>query len=593
MKYKISLVAFFLCLCLFLVPLSALAVEGEGVESEGAEDDSLKGGVAVDITKSCTIRAEGFYSTDRLTDGKCAAGAYSYGASGVKITATEPIGSLYIVFNTATEGYKISSGASTRGYGESGFLHEFVDVSADFGETDEITLAFSASRNISEIYVFSEGARPDWVQVWQEPTDRADLLLFSSHSDDDQLYFAGLIPLYVARGYNVQVAYFTYHPDDYVRRHELLCGLWEAGCRNYPIYDLEIPDFRIDDYALTMAEFERRGFSRESIEDYIISVIRRTHPLVLVTHEPEGEYGHGMHIALSALIRETASYSADRTKYPESAKKYGLWEVQKIYLHDYDENKITLPIDTPLDYFGGRTAFGVSQDAFRHHTSQHYYSLTSWLYGSEAYPITRSSQIYTDNPSYFGLFSSRVGDDKNKNDIFENLLSYAEAERSGKAYPTGAGLLAESYESEIAELVSSLEASKAETEAARKKIKELEDTILSLGADSEEARRELEGKLEAELAKVAELESKISVANATLATLKAELELLKSDKNTLEGEREELGGKIEQLRGEADALRASVVVLSVLTAVFALVAIASIAMIAMQSRRRSIRRRSK
>ena len=90
MKIKTKIFSLFLTLCLCLVPLSAFAVEGEGVESEGAENDSLTGAVAVDITKNCTVTSEGFYSTDRLTDGKCAAGAYSYGASGVKITATEP-----------------------------------------------------------------------------------------------------------------------------------------------------------------------------------------------------------------------------------------------------------------------------------------------------------------------------------------------------------------------------------------------------------------------------------------------------------------------------------------------------------------------
>lgn len=555
------------------------------------------GGVARDITKNSDILTSGFYYPGLMTDGEEAGGSYSLGSAYVTLTATEDIGALYISFNTADEEYTVWCGNESVLVGGEGFLHEYIDIGSIFGSTKSVKLSFSSERSISEIRVLSVGERPDFVQVWNEPTENADLLLFSSHSDDDQLYFAGLIPLYVSRGYNVQVAYFTYHPDTPVRRHELLNGLWAAGCRNYPIYDTTIPDFRIDNYESTMAEFDRRGFSREMLEEYIVSTVRRTHPLVLVTHEPEGEYGHGMHIALSALIRELLPALGDRTKYTDSAKQYGIWKVQKTYLHDYEEGKITLPIDTPLDYFGGRSAFAVSQDAFRLHTSQHYYSLTSWLYGSEAYPITKSSQITTDNPSYFGLFESLVGEDKNKNDMFENLLSYSEAEKQGTPYPSGHALLAESYESE-------LDALKDRAEAAESALSTATEKIGSLEAELAKALEKI-GTLEAELEAIeggegySKLEAELEAERGRVSSLEGELEALRAEKEALEAELSDAKAKLEAFEdgqgaddGELDRSRVLIIFLSTLVAILIILLIVVIIILSIP-RNKPRRRRPK
>lgn len=51
--------------------------------------------------------------------------------------------------------------------------------------------------------------------------------------------------------------------------------------------------------------------------------------------------------------------------YPDSASKYGLWDVPKAYYHLYGDNTITLDVDTPLDKLGSRTSVQVLQDAFK------------------------------------------------------------------------------------------------------------------------------------------------------------------------------------------------------------------------------------
>lgn len=382
---------------------------------------------ASNITSKTNISQEGFSSFSRLTDGQSSSGAICENGGTLTLHAKEPIGSIYILFNSDPTEWKITSSDSSYTGGKNGFLHEYIDISEIFGLTSDIKLEFDGYFSISELYIFSCGDKQDWVQIWNEPCENADLLLYSAHSDDDQLFFAGLIPLYVSKGYRVQVAYLTYHPESVRRRHELLDGLWTAGTRYYPIYE-KFDDFLIESLDGTIDYYERLGTSYEELENFVIETTRRTKPLVVVTHDINGEYKHGMHMLLSKLVCDSVQICPDETKYPASASKYGTWTVQKTYIHLYGENKIVLDIDTPLEYFGGKTAFQVSQQAFLKHYSQSDTWFYPWLLGKNGRKITSSKQISKYNPAYYGLYDSAVGSDTKKNDMFENIVTYSECE---------------------------------------------------------------------------------------------------------------------------------------------------------------------
>ena len=89
--------------------------------------------------------------------------------------------------------------------------------------------------------------------------------------------------------------------------------------------------------------------------------------------------------------------------YPDSASKYGLWDVPKAYYHLYGDNTITLDVDTPLDKLGSRTSVQVLQDAFKKHVSQISYSFNMLDSG---YAITFNGQFDTRS---FGLYRTLVG----------------------------------------------------------------------------------------------------------------------------------------------------------------------------------------
>lgn len=339
----------------------------------------------------------------------------------ITVTCETPVDSLYLIFYDKTADLTLRAGETEKTVAAP-FLRQFISVSDLFGAPQsELVLSFSKNVGMLELYGFSEKV-PSWVQIWQEPCEKADLCLMTTHADDEQLFFAGVLPYYAGeKGFEVQVIYFTDHVNTPLRRHELLRGLWTVGVEHYPVIS-SFPDLYSKDGAKAKSQLRAKGFSYEELVGFQVEMLRRFKPLVVVGHDPKGEYGHGQHIVNSATLQEAVRISADKEAYPESAERYGVWDVPKTYLHLLKDNPITMNWDVPLEHFGGKTAFQVTQDGFACHQSQHKYWFYRWLYGNGS--ITRASQITTFSPCNYGLFRSLVGEDVEKNDFFENQLSY-------------------------------------------------------------------------------------------------------------------------------------------------------------------------
>ena len=419
MKRKLIILA----LCLMLVFAAALAVSAEETA------------VAQDLRKSTTISGSGYDGFKFLLDGNIETYKKSSGNVTIKLQNEAGIGSLYILFNKEYGKYTITNNETGDEItaGQYNFLHEYIDLESAFGSCPtSVTLTFrNGAVRLSEIYVLSSGKAPDYVQTWELPLEgKTDILLLSTHGDDEQLFFAGLLPYYTQeRGYNVQVVYMTSHQlDTLTRTHEMLNGLWAVGVRNYPVFG-PFEDFLRETLNETYKEYAARGVSKTDIQEFVITQLRRFKPQVVVGHDINGEYYHGMHMVYTDSLIKVLELANDPTQFTDSAEKYGVWDVPKTYLHLYDQNKIVMDYDTPLESWDGLTAFEVTQKyGFTCHKSQHWTWFYRWIYGS-GIEITKASQIKTYNPCLFGLYRSTVGEDVRKNDFMENIVSYGEQER--------------------------------------------------------------------------------------------------------------------------------------------------------------------
>lgn len=255
---------------------------------------------------------------------------------------------------------------------------------------------------LAELRFYGKGQLPDDVQTWQM-TEKADMLIISGHPDDELLWYGGTIPVYAGeRRLHVQLVYFTH--GDYWRENELLDGLWMCGVRDYPIIG-EFPDNRTESAADI---FRNWGGGKKTVFPWLIEIIRRLKPEVVLTHDIAGEYGHGVHrVAASAAIN-CFTLAADETFAPESAAAYGVWQVKKLYVHMYRENTIRMDWDQPLAVFGGKTGMEVSNAALQCHKSQQ----PIGFYAAYHAPYDCRD---------FGLYATTVGPDVLKNDFLENI----------------------------------------------------------------------------------------------------------------------------------------------------------------------------
>ncbi len=254
---------------------------------------------------------------------------------------------------------------------------------------------------IAELTLYSAGELPDGIYDWQPPVQKADLLVVSAHCDDELLFFGGTIPYYAGeRGLAVQVAYMA--NGERARVDEALSGLWHCGVRNAPVF-LPLPDI----YTETLRDALIR-WGEDTTLDTLVSLIRRFEPEVIVTHDLNGEYGHGAHMATAYCMQEALPLAADAAAYPDSLKQYGVWQTQKLYLHLYAENAITMDWNISLDAFDGKSALEVANEAYHMHVSQLEYHRNIYSAGD------LSSAEY-------GLAYTAVGADEAKNDFFEHI----------------------------------------------------------------------------------------------------------------------------------------------------------------------------
>lgn len=407
-----------LLLSLLLLPVNASAEE------------------AADITNTTEFSGTGYTSFNFLKDKMLGNYQNSNGNAQIQLVNPDGMGGLYLLFDLEYGEYTVTDNGTGKSVtaGSHGMLHEFLDLSTLFGrEPTSVTLHFTKGKvRLSEIYVFSKGPTPSHVQRWDAPLDgKADLVLFATHGDDDQLYFAGLLPYYTkGRDCAVQVVYLTDHRNlTNGRTHEMLNGLWGVGVTAYPVFG-RFADFRIDSLQGTYdAYLNTYGTTQEQLQSFVVEQVRRFKPQVAVGHDLKGEYGHGMHRVYADLLTKALDITNDPQQFPESAEKYGTWDIPKLYLHLYEENTIVMNYDQPLDAFDGLTPFQVTQKyGFPCHVSQQGYMFTPWLYGYNK-EITSPTQITYYNPAHFGLYRTTVGPDTGKNDMMENIVTYAEQER--------------------------------------------------------------------------------------------------------------------------------------------------------------------
>ena len=373
----------------------------------------------LEITEKCEVITSDGNKYEELVDDNFNTKVLFNKDENISIKCQDDITYLYISYDkTYVPGKAI--GNKTYSLGDNHYLHELVKLDKE----KEITLNYNDDFIITDLYLFNEEL-PSWVQNWQT-LEKADLMLFSTHSDDEQLFFAGLLPTYADRGKKIQVVYYTNHYNDISRYHELLNGLWTLGIKYYPEMST-FPDAYSETLEDALANLNASGFTEEDAIAFQVDMIRKYKPNVVVGHDEKGEYSHGQHI-LNTYTLEKAILKASNEEY-KTDNEYEPFQIDKLYLHLYEKNPLVMDYDEPLASFDGKTAFEVAKEGYAKHLSQQYTWFTAWLNGDNN-EYTKMTDIKTYSPCNFGLYYTNVGDDVLKNDMFENIKPEEKIETS-------------------------------------------------------------------------------------------------------------------------------------------------------------------
>ena len=396
------------------------------VPATAEEAENLTGGLTVK-----TVDKPG--KTSCITDGKYTTFWESSKRKNpwVVVSSDQPIYGLYLCFQKMPDTYVIQkqSGEDWITVAEGGTPH-YHHVFYELDGVKKIRILSTMEKNnvmgFNEIYAFGKGEVPDWVQRWEEPVEKADLLVLVAHPDDELLFTGGAIPVYnTEQGRQVEVAYLT--PSNTTRRSEALNGLWAMGVRHYPVFG----NFA-DNYANTgkVKDAYKNAGGKEKVLDWVTELYRRFRPEVVITHAENGEYGHPQHKMIADAAVECFEQAADPMKSPDSYQAYDTWQVKKLYLHQYGEaaEQTVLDWDQPLNAFDGKTGAQMAAEAFALHASQKgmgskikgkFVEFTVEETGAKMYPY-----------DHFGLKCTTVGTDEAKNDFLEHIdetdLTHAE-----------------------------------------------------------------------------------------------------------------------------------------------------------------------
>lgn len=362
-------------------------------------------GAAENLTSLCAVEAPSGRAARRLTDGSVE--TYSEIKTGASFRAAwgedAAVAGVYLEFYALPAAITIaeldaSGAAISETRVDEPLLNDFYPLGAD---ARGVEVRSDEGMMIAEAAFYGAGELPMGAFDWSPPAQKADLLVISAHCDDELLYFGGTIPTYAGeRGLAVQVAYMA--NEERLRLDEAMNGLRVCGDYNAPV----LVGFK-DAYTETLAAAEKR-WGHDATVEAIVALIRRFRPEVVVTHDLDGEYGHGAHRATALCTLEAVSAAADGTLYPASAELYGAWQVKKLYLHLYDVGAVTMDWRAPLAAFGGKTALDVANEAYAMHVSQQEYHQN--VYDSGEF-----------SSAEFGLAHTTVGQDTLGGDFFENI----------------------------------------------------------------------------------------------------------------------------------------------------------------------------
>ena len=330
------------------------------------------------------------------------------GTINIRIPNSKKIDGILIKFFQANNNYTILSYSKERKlinyYNNSGYpmIHKYFKLSE---ETSNIKINIKGNKKqkgICLLRVYEKNKVGFSVEQWKPP-EKCDLMVVSSHRDDELLYFGGTIPYYsFIKKKKICTVYMS--GNDIIRLREALSSQWSMGIKNYPIF----MGFMGGNHLNINNTLNIWG-GEEFVIGKLVEKIRQYKPKVIVTHDLKGEYGHPSHKTTSLVVKKAILLAVNSNKFNSSYNIFGTHEVKKLYIHLYKRNQVIMNWHKRSHFLNYKTPFELACIGYDKYYSQHR------IFGMN-FKIVKK---YPNN--LYGLIYSKVGKDIKKNDFFENI----------------------------------------------------------------------------------------------------------------------------------------------------------------------------
>jgi len=249
-------------------------------------------------------------------------------------------------------------------------------------------ILLSAECSLGEVSTNPISSRSAIDLPWLPQIDKAALMVVATHPDDEGIFFGGTIPYYskVRELPTVLISMTSGEAagnlgDDIgnrsIREKELLNASWVYGLRNQPVFGRFADGGGLNGVSWPERFDEDGNVIPQNSYDYLAEQIRQFKPDVIVTHDPQGEYGNPDHGASAFSVQEATVRAADPTAVGISGDP---WQVKKVYLNRHNRDPtgvIPAPLhdafhdwSTPEAALDGTTPLDVADIGLNQMTSQ-------------------------------------------------------------------------------------------------------------------------------------------------------------------------------------------------------------------------------
>ncbi len=249
---------------------------------------------------------------------------------------------------------------------------------------------------ISELSVYDTETPPKERTIMTEQKTQPEVMLVFAHTADEAYHFGSLLPY--CRSEDVAVVFLMSYSRE--AQQQAIEVQYSLGSRNQPIF----AGFQ---YYRSYMESDKMYamIDKDEISAYMLQLIRKYQPNVLVTHDIAGEEDDCLHV-LTATHVQLAAEQATEMKYGyESAVEYGVWQVQAVYQHRSDGTSALYDTQASLSEYGGLSAAELAQECFDRYTFLTIYrqSVLDTPYFEQTFPVVdpvvsaadSAQQLYT------------------------------------------------------------------------------------------------------------------------------------------------------------------------------------------------------